>query len=419
MLLDVTTWAKEKLIDSAVAAGYYRDGGNAELAYEALKEETGGKVDVWLYGWVPTDSASFLDNVNIARKVGAKQILFWEADYIDDRANKMELQNLMTEYAKMPGKNSKSSTKATRGKITKVEVVDYKDKVIYHSPETPGYTSWVGMLQLPNGALRCDFRQLTGPQANPISSSPKLESKDDGETWSVISEGSSVGTGSGGIFQMSTDSLRGTVVLPDWTMVVAHWPSDDLNATGYTTWSTDKGKTWSKPVFFMPAAEYRCWPTLIRRLRDGRLVLFAGCYKRGDGPERMINYMTKMMFVSSDKGKSWSKPIVLMPTADGVCEESDFSELPNGDLLWIHRVEHYPDHDTGIPPGGARMGTSPPYSYWYSDRLQTIARKTGKTFTMEKPTPVPFPHSGYPLIITTKEGLILHCATEQGSVFPL
>jgi photosystem II stability/assembly factor-like uncharacterized protein len=31
---------------------------------------------------------------------------------------------------------------------------------------------------------------------------------------------------------------------------------------------------------------------------------------------------------------------------------------------------------------------------------------------MEKPTPVPFPHSGYPLIITTKEGLILHCATD-------
>ena len=34
LLLDVNTWAKEGLMDSVVAAGYYRDGGNAALAYE-------------------------------------------------------------------------------------------------------------------------------------------------------------------------------------------------------------------------------------------------------------------------------------------------------------------------------------------------------------------------------------------------
>ncbi|MGI8965385.1 MAG: family 10 glycosylhydrolase [Limisphaerales bacterium] len=47
LFLDVTTWAREGLMDSAVAAGYYRDGGNAELAYQALRKETEGKVDVW------------------------------------------------------------------------------------------------------------------------------------------------------------------------------------------------------------------------------------------------------------------------------------------------------------------------------------------------------------------------------------
>src|SRR5207248_2700573 len=66
LLLDVATWAKEGLIDAAVAAGYYRDGGNATMAYRALKEETGGKVDVWYYGWLPQTPADFAHDVAAA-----------------------------------------------------------------------------------------------------------------------------------------------------------------------------------------------------------------------------------------------------------------------------------------------------------------------------------------------------------------
>ena len=53
LLLDVTTWANEGLIDAAIAAGYYRAGGTPREAYKALAEETGGKVDLWYYAWVP------------------------------------------------------------------------------------------------------------------------------------------------------------------------------------------------------------------------------------------------------------------------------------------------------------------------------------------------------------------------------
>jgi len=59
LCLDVETWGNEKLIDAVVAAGYYLGGGNATLAYEHLKELTGGKLDVWLYHWVPTTPADF------------------------------------------------------------------------------------------------------------------------------------------------------------------------------------------------------------------------------------------------------------------------------------------------------------------------------------------------------------------------
>jgi hypothetical protein len=95
LLLDVNAWAKEGLMDSVVPAGYYRDGGNAELAVKALQKETENKVDVWTYAWVPNNVAEAEQTFAIAEKVGAQQILFWEADYIDDRANASELQTAM------------------------------------------------------------------------------------------------------------------------------------------------------------------------------------------------------------------------------------------------------------------------------------------------------------------------------------
>ena len=101
LLLDVSTWAAEDLIDDAVAGGYYLEGGSPEKAYKALKKETGGKVNVWLYSWVPGSVSDFERDVALANKVGAKQILFWEADYIDARSNKEELQQAMSKRAIM------------------------------------------------------------------------------------------------------------------------------------------------------------------------------------------------------------------------------------------------------------------------------------------------------------------------------
>lgn len=100
LLLDVTAWAREGLIDEVVPAGYFRDGGNAELACQALKEETLGKTPVVLYAWVPGSVDEFKGNLDVARRVGARQILFWEADYIDgrDAGTKQELQTAMQSY---------------------------------------------------------------------------------------------------------------------------------------------------------------------------------------------------------------------------------------------------------------------------------------------------------------------------------
>lgn len=308
-----------------------------------------------------------------------------------------------------------------------VQVVDFTETTIYHSPETPGYTSWVGLWQLPNNTLCCDFRQVTGPKDNPVSRVPVLGSCDSGSKWTVLTEAASApDLGMLGGYTVSTDGCRGMAVCADGTLVRPVWPSGNIQDSGYVQWSADGGKSWSERIDFLPVEVYRTWPTLIRVLRDGRLVLFAGCWKRGDcaagkrndpmfagGQEGMLPNMTKMMFLSSDRGRTWSAPITLMPASVGVCEESDFCELPNGDLLWVHRTEHYPDHQTDMPARAARMGPNPPESYWYSDRMVSVAHKQGDTFVPGACEAAPFPHSGYPCVLLTHEGIILHLATGE------
>jgi len=95
LLLDVATWANEGLIDAAIAAGYYRPGGDATKAYRALADETQGKVDLWYYAWVPNTPDEFTRDFTAAHDLGAKRMLFWEADYIDDRSNAAPLKQAM------------------------------------------------------------------------------------------------------------------------------------------------------------------------------------------------------------------------------------------------------------------------------------------------------------------------------------
>jgi hypothetical protein len=100
LLLDVPAWAEEGLMDAAVAAGYYRDGVTAAGAWQELRKDAGGKVDVWTYAWVPQNVGEFERDFALARSLGANQILFWEADYIDDRSSPGELKRAMSARAR-------------------------------------------------------------------------------------------------------------------------------------------------------------------------------------------------------------------------------------------------------------------------------------------------------------------------------
>jgi hypothetical protein len=87
-------------MDAAVAAGYYRPGGDATKAFKALKSETNNKVEVWYYAWVPQTPEEFEREFANSQKLGAARMLFWEAAYIDERPNAAALKQAMAAKAK-------------------------------------------------------------------------------------------------------------------------------------------------------------------------------------------------------------------------------------------------------------------------------------------------------------------------------
>lgn len=262
------------------------------------------------------------------------------------------------------------------------QVLQFEEREIYHSPETPGYTSWVGLWQLPDGDIQSNFSQIAGG----VSSAPVIESTDGAKTWSLAPD------------YVPSGTCRGMAVLDDGTMVRPRWNSD-LNGIGYVDRSTDGGRTWSDPIYFLPAEQYRAWPTLIKPLSDGRLVLMSGIWERDPTAEWPNPNIVKTMFLSSDGGQTWGNPITLMTIEEGACEESDFVELPNGDLMWIHRAEQF-------SPDGAYET-----SYLGATRMQSISQKSGDTFVSLPPQTLPWPHSGFPCTLMTQEGIILDLCT--------
>jgi hypothetical protein len=83
LLCDVRAWAERGLIDGAVAAGYFVGDGNAERAHAYLKAETGGRIPIALYCWMPKRPTDFQSCAVAAERVEAEELLFWEGDYLD------------------------------------------------------------------------------------------------------------------------------------------------------------------------------------------------------------------------------------------------------------------------------------------------------------------------------------------------
>jgi hypothetical protein len=294
--------------------------------------------------------------------------------------------------------------------------VEHKRRTIYHSPEKPGFTSWVGAWIMPDGSFMTCFTQATGPLKDrkqapkdvqerlnwPPSGAPgydmtgldlknvHLRSMDAGKTWKEVSADA---------FKSCMNGVAGEAetALPDGTVIRGvfgfYLPYDaEIPRTGFLQRSSDGTKTWGKPEVLLDPKKYTAWPRRIRVLRDGRIVVLMGVAPLAAGThtrDELSKRLQPMLVVSADKGKTWKGPIPAMPKdqPDGWTEEFDVAELANGDLLAVFRRAN----DT--------------------KRWQGILKKVDDTWEAGKIAASMLPHSGQPELLATQEGPVLHIAT--------
>jgi len=305
-----------------------------------------------------------------------------------------------------------------------VTVRDHQRRMIYHSPQTPGYTCWAGIWQMPDGSVMVSFTQVTGPlqgwrqrapqdilrrmppaqQENPTydftglcQENVYLRSTDGGETWTKVASDT---------FSSCLNGYceGGVVVLADGTLLRQAWGQSltycDVRSTGFVQRSTDGARTWGPPEYLSDDPHLQTFPTRIRRLRDGRIIVTGGAAPYDPDNWNWIALLPKCrhcLWVSKDPaGRAWEGPLYIVPeSANCRCEEWDAAELGNGDLLAVLRTQTY--DAAGNCTGQARH--------------QTILAKRGDTWEPGPIQPAPFPHSGHPELLATREGVILHVAS--------
>ncbi|MEA3478799.1 MAG: sialidase family protein [Bacteroidota bacterium] len=227
-----------------------------------------------------------------------------------------------------------------------------------------------------------------------------LRTSDGGNTWQQISADTFKSC-------MNWCTAQAVDALKDGTILRGVWgfylPYDNKPRTGYIQRSMDNSRTWGSPEIVLDPRKYTFMPKRIRVLRDGRLIMMGAMAEVPAASKTRKEYsglLRPILMVSEDDGKTWLKPVEVLPKElrkpayPG--EEYDAAELPNGDLLLVFRWAVY-DSGTG--------------KFIREERRQSVLKKTDQTW---KPGPIrlaPFPHSGHPELLATREGPILHIAT--------
>ena len=317
---------------------------------------------------------------------------------------------------------------AESGGKRSITAVEHKRSTIYHSPQTPGFTCWTGTWLMPDDSLMVALTQATGPlEGRPKApadvrkrlnwppaghkgyeqydmtgldlSNVYLSSVDHGTTWNKVSEDHFVSCMNGAAIN------RAQLALPDGTIVRSVWgrylPYNDppVPQTGLLERSHDGSKTWQPLKTILDPAHHTVFITKLEQLSDGRLLAIGGIADVPAGSFTRHEFSAALapgMLVSKDGGKTWSRPIPVVPPEHAKNwggEEFDVAELTGGDLLCVFR----------------RLDPQPPRNR--EVRWQGLLKKQGETWVPERVGPAPFPHSGHPELLATREGPVLHIAT--------
>lgn len=300
--------------------------------------------------------------------------------------------------------------------VVALTAIEHQRQTIYHSPQKPGFTSWVGAWTMPDDSLMVSFTQATGPVEG-RAPAPKdvqhrltwpppgqpgydmtglemrnvhLRSDDAGKTWKQVSADAFKSCMNGVTNEAQTALTDGTVLRGVFGFYLPY--DADLPQTGFVQRSSDGTQTWSKPEVPLDAKKYSTWPRRIRVLRDGRVVLLVGLAQAAAGSqtrEEFSKLVEPALLVSSDQGRTWKGPLAATDDEQrsGWTEEFDIAELASGDLLCIFRRA--------------------------SDdkRWQSMLKKSDDTWVAQQAGPSVLPHSGQPELLATREGPVLHVAT--------
>lgn len=305
-----------------------------------------------------------------------------------------------------------------------IRVKDFRRRTIYHSPQMPGFTSWTGIWKMPDGDLMLCFTQATGPLDGWRPRAPSevrhrlswpptgqegydmtglllenvhLKSADGGESWAQVSAE---------VFAspMNGCTGEGEVALEDGTILRAVWghylPFWDVPQTGYVQRSADGTRTWGPPELLSQDDRLQTWPKRVRLLGDGRIVITGAAaeYEPGNWTREEVGTRLRFcLWVSLDKdGGAWSEPLYVAPEKAGYAgEEFDIAELDNGDLLAVYRTETFDASGNCVS----------------QERRQNLLVKKGGNWKTTPVVDAPFPHSGHPELLATREGVVLHIAT--------
>src|SRR4051812_26731357 len=298
-------------------------------------------------------------------------------------------------------------------------------RTVYHSPQTPGYTSWVGGWAMPDGAVMICLTQATGPvrgRAHADEAVLKrlgirdggydftgldrrqvyLRSADGGAHWTKVGESPFGGVGA------STYAGGATLALPDGAVIrrVNGWDlqgqtdGPPVPPTAYLQRSDDGCRTWRPPRVLLDPAKWLYQLSRIRRLRDGRVLARGQAWPvpAGSAHAEIDKVRPQLLLLaSSDSCRTWRRldvvpPAQSEPLRDVAWDEWDFAELPGGDLLCVFRRGD-PDHPKR------------------EVRWQGVLEKRGEGWTLARLRPSPLPHSGHPELLATREGVVLYVAT--------
>jgi hypothetical protein len=314
-----------------------------------------------------------------------------------------------------------------------MQIRDLERIFVYHAPQYPGFTSWVGLWNMPDDSVMCSFIQATGP----LDGRPKapktvrqyltwppvghgdeydmtgldlrhvhLRSTDCGRSWTQVSAPpfTSCMNGAPGeaeeVYPDSRAAFGGVILRGIWGPYLPY--DDDVPRNGFLQRSNDGARTWGPPELFYEAENTMFWAKRLRPLRDGRWLAGGGLFfihPEYDNRRDWFRDMTMALFVGDAEARNWTGPISIIPDdqrGEFAGEEFDWAELEDGDLLCVLRTETLPTVDARDAGQQRRI---------------TRLTRSGESWKPTRVEMAPFPHSGHPDVLRTREGLVLHLAT--------